>query len=290
MSDLRLLCMGDNHGNASSLRRVVDETEGEQFDFIIHVGDITNACRDGLEAGADQLASIRPLFEDLSERGELVYVWGNRDFEICMKGMGTRVDTHAETGSMPGTRVPTAGTVEIAGQDFTQEPDEVDEETILITHYFLPELLDDFAGRAYVSGHVHTGRCKNNVLNTAFLYRDGENGAKQSEGGYFIVEIDDGEIDVSLRSLGGLTRGTCPKHIARGVQFTPDNWRAACTFCYDEDDFYQEIIDSVQYRLEKPDAEISVAEITDVAIDRYQGAGVPRDFERQLTAYAEENL
>ena len=136
MSDLRLLCMGDNHGNTASLQRVIDETEDEEFDFIIHVGDITNACLDGMDAGADQLESIRPLFEELSERGELVYVWGNRDFEICMKGMGTRIDTYADDGFTPGTRIPTVGTVEIGGQDFTQDPNEVDEETILITRLY----------------------------------------------------------------------------------------------------------------------------------------------------------
>lgn len=40
---LHLLCMGDNHGNADSLKRVVAGTEREQLDFVIHVGDITNA-------------------------------------------------------------------------------------------------------------------------------------------------------------------------------------------------------------------------------------------------------
>jgi hypothetical protein len=207
-----------------------------------------------------------------------------------MKGMGTRIDTYADDSFTPGTRIPTAGTVEIDGQDFAQDPDEADEDTILITHYFLPELLDDFAGRAYISGHVHTGRFKNNVLNTAFLYRGGEHGAKPTEGGYFIVEIDDGVMDVTLRSLGGLTRGTCAKHIARGVQFTPNNWQTACTFCYEEDEFYEEIIESTQHALGKTDAEISSAEVTEVAIDRYRGAGVPRDFEQTLSAYAEKNL
>jgi len=30
---LRLLCMGDNHGDVDSLERVVDGTEGEEFDI-----------------------------------------------------------------------------------------------------------------------------------------------------------------------------------------------------------------------------------------------------------------
>lgn len=290
MADLRLLCMGDNHGNTTSLRRVVEETEGEEFDFIVHVGDITNACLDGMDEGADQLSEILPLFETLSDRGELVYVWGNRDFEVCSKGVGTRVDTYADFEFSPGTRIPTVGSVEINEQDFTQDTDEVDEETILVTHYFLPELLDDFPGRAYFSGHVHTGRFKNSVLNTAFLYRGNEHGAKAMEGGYFVVDLDGDEMEVSLRSLGGLTRGTCSDHVARGVQFAPSNWRTPCTFCYDEDDFYSEILGSTLYRLERTGEDITKDALVTAGLNRHEGTGVPRDFEEKLAEFVEEHV
>jgi len=55
---LRLLCMGDNHGDVDSLERVVDGTEGEEFDFVIHVGDITNAWFDGVDEGREQLDAV----------------------------------------------------------------------------------------------------------------------------------------------------------------------------------------------------------------------------------------
>jgi len=288
MTSLRLLCMGDNHGHLESLQTVVEETENEEFDFIIHVGDITNTCLDGMDAGENQLREIIPLFEKLSERGELVYVWGNRDFEVCMKGMGTRIDDYADFEVEPGTHIPTAGTVEVAGQEFTQDPSEVTDETILVTHYYLSELLDHFSGRAYFSGHVHTGRHKHNVLNTAFLYRGGEHGGKPLEGGYFIVEIEDGQMDVTLHSLGGLKRGSCPEHLARGIQFAPSHWRNACTFCYEEDDFYTEILESAQYELESSNRDVTVSNLRSVSLELYQGSGTPRDFEEKLSTHAEE--
>lgn len=289
MTSLRLLCMGDNHGQADSLRTVVDEIEDEEFDFIIHVGDITNTCLDGMDAGEKQLKEISPIFEQLSERGELVYVWGNRDFEVCMKGMGTRVDEYASFDFEPGTHVPNEGTIEVAGQEFTQDPSEVTEETILVTHYYLSELLDHFSGRAYFSGHVHTGRHKNNVLNTAFLYRGDEHGGKPLQGGYFTVELNDEQMEVSLHSLGGLKRGSCPVHVARGVQFAPNHWRKACTFCYDDEDFYTEIIESARYELESSNRDVNVSNLCTVGAELYQGAGVPRDFEAKLSSFAEEH-
>jgi len=67
---------GDNHGDVDSLERVVDGTEGEEFDFVIHVGDITNAWFDGVDEGREQLDAVTPYFETLHERGEFLYIWG----------------------------------------------------------------------------------------------------------------------------------------------------------------------------------------------------------------------
>lgn len=43
MTRQRILACGDNHGDTESLEKLIDETRGEGFDFIIHTGDITNA-------------------------------------------------------------------------------------------------------------------------------------------------------------------------------------------------------------------------------------------------------
>lgn len=285
MGSTRLLCMGDNHGNISSLERVVRDTEGDEFDYIIHVGDITNACIDGMEEGETQLEAVMPLLEELSNRGELLYVWGNRDFEVCTKGGFTRIDEYADSGFTPGTHIPTEGTVEVSGKRFTQDCDEVDEQTILVTHYFRHKLLDHFTGLLYLSGHVHVGRFKNNVLNTGFLYRDGSHGASPIEGGYFIVEITDGSIDVTFESLGGLEKDICAKHVSRGVQFTPTNWRTACKFCYDSEDFYTEIVESVKYDLEQRGISVSPQNIMERGKEIYAKTGVPRNFETELSKF-----
>lgn len=284
MDNTRLLCMGDNHGNTSSLERIVRDTEGEEFDYIVHVGDITNACIDGMDDGEEQLEAVLPLFEELANRGELLYVWGNRDFEVCVKGGSTRIDEYADFEFIPGTHIPPEGTVEILGQQFTQDREEVDEKTILVTHYFRHELLDHFKGLLYLSGHVHVGRFMNNVLNTGFLYRDGSHGAKPIKGGYFVVELTDGSIDVTFESLGGLEKGICTSHVSRGVQFTPTNWQTACKFCYDSEVFYTEIVDSVEYGLEQKGIVTTPQNILDLALDEY-GSGGPRNFEKELSTF-----
>jgi len=135
-------------------------------------------------------------------------------------------------------------------ETFTQNPELVEDETILVNHYWHPELLEHFAGKAYFSGHIHTGRYKNKALNTAFLYRTADHGADALFGAYFVVEIaSDGTWQVDFRNIGQVRKGICPKHQALGVQFVPDYWRQDCQFCYDEDDFYSEVVRTALYGL-----------------------------------------
>lgn len=281
--------MGDNHGDEETLQKVVDETEGEEYDFIIHVGDITNSCKDGMDEGTRQLKSLLPLFEQLSERGELLYIWGNRDFESCAGlGLTDRIDEYINFDFEPGTRIPTDGRIEVAGQEFTQDPDEVNQDTILVTHDFLSELVDNFTGKAYFSGHIHNGRFKNNILNTAFLYRGDTHGAKELEGGYFIVEIQKEEMEVSLRSFGGLSKGKCRNHASRGIQFVPRNWQNECSFCYEEDKFYYEIFKSSEYALNKDGKDITPENLVKTAVDMYIEEETPSDFDIKLAELVEE--
>lgn len=233
MSEVDILAFGDNHGHVDTLERVVDATEGRTYDFIIHVGDITNACFDGLVAGRRQLDAIRPLFERLAKRGEVIYVFGNRDFSSGRKGVGTRVDRSGPGVSLPGTRIPGIGTIEVAGQSFTQVPEAVTDDSILVTHYDLPDWFDPFPGRLYLSGHAHVGRWLGNSVNTAFLYRDDVHGAAPLAGGFFEIELTDETVDVALHSFGGLTAYDCPTHGDRGTQYVPTDWAEPCRFCRD---------------------------------------------------------
>jgi len=86
-------------------------------------------------------------------------------------------------------------------------------------------------------------------LNTAFLYRTADHGADALFGAYFVVEIaSDGTWQVDFRNIGQVRKGICPKHQALGVQFVPDYWRQDCQFCYDEDDFYSEVVRTAPLR------------------------------------------
>jgi predicted phosphodiesterase len=49
MSKQRILACGDNHGDTEALEWLIDETEQDEFDFVVHTGDITNAYKTNLE-------------------------------------------------------------------------------------------------------------------------------------------------------------------------------------------------------------------------------------------------
>jgi predicted phosphodiesterase len=288
MPQLRLLCFGDNHGDVESLNQVATETEGETFDYIVHVGDITNACIDGMSEGAEQLQEVKSVLEDFADRSELLYVWGNRDYRTGTKPLGDRIDKYADISSMPGTHIPQQGSVTVDGQRFCQDPASVTDDAILVTHYYDSRLLEHFSGKAYFSGHTHTGRFKENVLNTAFLYRGDEHGGKPLQGGYFTVELSDSTLEVTMHSLGGLQRGVCQSHHALGTQYVPGNWRNPCQFCYDQDQFYQEILYNAEAEIRQSGRDVTEASLIETALDLYRDTTAPADFSEQLPEHAKE--
>lgn len=285
MNELRILAMGDNHGNVSSLERVVEDTEDEEFDYVIHVGDLTNFCFDG-DAAQQQLADVAEQFKSLQTRGNLVFIYGNRDYESGFVGIGPRIDRH--TGiELPGTELPPSGTIEIGGQAFTQNPDDVTRETILVTHYQLSELFDHFNGLGYFSGHSHSGRLLDRSLNTAFLHRDESHGSEPLDGGYFEVELSKDKMDVTMHSLGGLSRVQCPDHATRGIQYNPANWKTDCKFCHDEDSFYEEITASAKHSLKQQNDPVTEDRVIEMAIDLVAEDGIPTNFENRLVEFVE---
>lgn len=289
MPDLRLLCLGDNHGHVESLDRVVTQTAGRSYDFVIHVGDITNTCFDGISAGRQQLRALQPVFEQLNDRGPLVYVWGNRDFDSGRKGLGTRVDHSDTVDALPGTRLPGIGTVEVDGQLFTQVPEAVTDEAILVTHYDLPGWFDRFPGRLYLSGHAHVGRWHDRAVNTAFLYRDDAHEATPLVGGYFEITIEDAAVDVTMHSLGGLTAYDCETHGCRGTQYVPTEWDPPCQFGRDSDAFFTEIIAGARRCLRATDSPVTSENVVQMAVALNDDAAVPRDFEAALEEYLQRD-
>jgi len=61
------------------------------------------------------------------------------------------------------------------------------------------------------------------------------------------------------------SKGICPKHQALGVQFVPDYWRQDCQFCYDEDDFYSEVVRTALYGLGTVQEEAEIDEVVESA-------------------------
>ena len=275
MSPQRFLVMGDNHGNSESLERVVADTEGETFDFVIHVGDFTNAHNVGRDEGTEQLQAIEPYLEILADRSEngFLYVYGNRDY---YGDLDDSLDV--------GFHIPEDDFVTVGGQRFTQTPELIEEDDILVTHGEIAAMLDHFEGRAYFCGHTHTGRYKDRTFNSAFLYRDDSKADTAIYGGYFIVEVsDESSFNIDLRNIGRLDTTVCQTHQDRGVLIGPDYHD--CMYCWRPVELYRELASSAHYGLTDGDDQEGVTDeqLTKYATDLFESP--PVDFEENFSQY-----
>jgi hypothetical protein len=281
-----ILVMGDNHGDVESLDRVIADTKGQQFDFIIHVGDLTNAWFDGIETGVEQLRAVESRLEDLADQADegLLYIYRNRDHT---RGPESEY-VYARYELDVGTHIPVDGATTISGQRFTQDPELVTEDDILVTHGEYVAMLDHFDARAYFSGHEHTGRYKGRYLNSAFLYRTDDHGSEPLIGGYFVVTVDDEPpFEIDFRNLDRLQKLICHKHHERGVLFAPDFHD--CQFCYDnQQQLMQEMVQSAFYGITHQNDQDAVSEtgLVEYAVGLFDSP--PNDFERKFTQYVNE--
>lgn len=261
----RVLVMGDNHGDTESLRRVLDDVGDETFDFAVHVGDFTDAWRtsrrvddedEGKKRGVEQLRDVEPLLEEIDAcaRHGLLWVWGNQDY------FGD-LDYDLDVGTAVPDDVLTVG-----GRRFTNSPDLVDSDTVLVTHMEHWRLLDHFEGTAHFCGNTHRGRWKERRLNSSFLQvRDPDTGTKQF-GGYFVVELGSGSgFDVEMRPIGDLERVSCDRHRERGVQFQPSD--RGCMYCRDQRVLMREMCATAFYgQATNPQSDsVAAAELVDYA-------------------------
>ncbi|NHN46596.1 hypothetical protein G9464_03160 [Halostella sp. JP-L12] len=278
----RFLVMGDHHGDMVSLRRVLADTEGETFDYAVHVGDFTNAVRKDRQVAAEQLREVEPLLEAIADRTRhgLVWVYGNRDY----------------FGDLPydldvGTRIPDDGCVTVGGQRFTNSPAAVESDVILVTHMETWSLLDHFEGRAHFCGNTHIGRYRNRRLNSAFLQYTYRETGEQTYGGYFVVEVGaTPRFDVEVRPVGALERKHCEVHAERGVQFRPPE--RDCMYCADERRLLREMAASAFYGLTNGTERDAVAadDLVDYAVGLWDDppSGFESDFRDYLAAVSED--
>jgi predicted phosphodiesterase len=287
----RVLVMGDNHGDTESLRRVLDDIDGEGVDVAVHVGDFTRAWREsrqrddeqkGKQIGAEQLREVEPVLADIDAqtRHGLVWVYGNQDY---FGDLGYDLSV--------GTEVPEDGTVTAGGLRFTNSPDDVESDVILVTHMETWSLVDHFDGKAHFCGNTHRGRHKGRRLNASFLkLQDPETGTKQF-GGYFLVEFDGPDtMDVEMRPIGDLERQECDRHRERGVQFQPPS--RPCMFCEDHRVLMREMSASAYYGL-TADAErdtVTRTELVDYAVGLWDDppGGLRSEFATYLDAVDED--
>lgn len=243
----RLLVMGDNHGDTESIRAVLDDVSDASIDYVVHVGDFTNAWRTarqtddvarGKERGVEQLRGVEPVlaeFDALAKHG-LVWVYGNQDYY-----------GELDYDLSVGTEVPDDGVVSVGDLQFTNSLERVAPNVVLVTHEEYWRLADEFDGLAHFCGNSHRGRLKDRRLNSSFLQaREPETSRKQF-GGYFLVELGESGLTVEMQSLGGLTRIECDRHAERGVQFQPES--RGCMFCNEDGTLFREMCASGFYGL-----------------------------------------
>jgi predicted phosphodiesterase len=277
MSD-RFLVMGDNHGDTESLRRVLDDTAGEGFDYVVHVGDFTRAMRhDDPDLGVRQLRESEPVLRDIGARAEhgLLWVYGDQEYTVDVPD---ELDV--------GTRIPDDGAVEVGGRRFTSDPERVDAETVLVTHTEHWRLADHFDGYAHFCGNSHFGRHYGRRLNSAFLQETDPETGEQHYGGYFVVEASDDGLDVECRSIGDLQRFECETHRERGVQFRPSDW--PCLYDFDDRVLYRELAASAFYGVtrEGQRESASVEDVVEHAVSLWDDP--PEGFRERFEDYLED--
>jgi predicted O-methyltransferase YrrM/predicted phosphodiesterase len=276
-TDLRLLCLGDNHGDIASLERVLDHASLGRFDLVVHTGDLTDTYNVGPESGRQQLEAVESVLERFERHCPVLYVWGDRD-EIkdgphVTDGVSVEVGTH----------VPADDRLRVADHAFTQNPGLVTDRTVLVTHEFRPYLVSNVDGRAYVSGHTPSGRHAGNAVSTPLLNRAQ---GRYEAGGYLAVELaTDGSVSVELRNLGGLQCVDCDRHGSLGRQYTPAYMDPACRFAYREFDYYYEHATRAVYAILRDGDRPTVGDI----VERVERAADADDaFGDRLAAFLDE--
>lgn len=219
----RILACGDNHGDIEALESLVQQTQGEEFDFVIHTGDITNAFKTDLETGVDQLRAVEPYFETLADRGTLVYIYGNRDKERAFGGSPTHVSDVYELSV--GHRLHAGEELTVDGQRFTADPSDAGPEDILLTHGISQETFFQASAGAYFCGDSHRARQFKTSLNTGYLHNH-----KGFNGAYFTATLDRDGIEVTVQGIDEPWQGfVCPDHQWYARQFTPQKF--GCGLC-----------------------------------------------------------
>lgn len=223
MRPLRILALGDNHGDTESLHRIVEDTADEEFDYIVHTGDVTNTYKTDLQTGVEQLQSVEPYFETLNDRADLIYIYGNRDKE---RGPGSeRRHVTDEYELSPGHRLHRGESIEVAGQRFTSNPEAATSTDILLTHGIIPQQFYQPDTWAYFCGDTHRAVQQPSALNTGYLNND-----KGYLGAYFVVELDESGMTVHVRGLDEPWKDIiCPDHEWYGRQFHPSKF--GCRIC-----------------------------------------------------------
>lgn len=278
MNCLRILAMGDNHGDQTSLQRVVDATEGAAFDYVLHLGDITDTSKTDFETGVEQLRSLEPYFEILAERGELVYIHGNRDEEAGTTSTGRHVADGFEL--TPGHCLRVGESIEVAGQRFTTDRETAGRDDILLTHHDSQRQFYDLDARAYFCGHSHKARQVDRSLNTGYLWKEGT-----SPGAYFLVELDAFEMSVAVHGLvEPWHEMVCPDHAWYGTQFLPAAEECRlCTFGPDRP-FREMATEAFIEAVESP-AEPRTATVDEIVTRARELFVDTEDYGRQLFEY-----
>lgn len=181
------------------------------------------------------------------------------------------------------TYVPRDDVVSAGGVRATANPALADDDCLLVTHRFHPELFDRFesvGGAAYLSGEGLTGRYREDCLNAVFSAHDLGAGADPCRGGYYVVDVDGGIADVRFEAVGDLTSRTCERHRSRGRVQTLAG--LGCPFCAEASEYFEELLRASAFDARRESAPDHLSALVGRAVERDAVSDDQRDALREF--------
>ena len=207
----------DLHGEYESLSELLDLAKAEGRELLVHAGDLTDAEYSGLIAGAEQMSRICTLIQEAGMK--MIYVLGNRDVA------GGRLVSCPLDGDL------SKADIEVDGFRFTASAERA-ADSIYVTHYLEPSQRESQVdARLVLYGHDHTPRVYLNYVGLGYLRGRNESDPDAARGGFFLIDVEDDELEISFHNMGGLVKSRCAIHRDQGAFYVPHSWQEACPMC-----------------------------------------------------------
>lgn len=283
---LRLLLVGSARPNLEDgevagirIRAALENRDFElsSFDAVVYSGFTSptphherlgpESCFEELHDQLGALASQLPAY----------YITGNFGHGDPLKTLyesdtythGPAPDPFATAQSDTLRYIPVQRSIPLGDVHITQNPAlaSAQQNCILVTPDLYPAIWNDHDALAYVAGGQLPGRLIEDSIAPMFALENIGPKRPDAAGGVHVITLTDSGINShELVSLGDVDLRSCPDHIDRGLQFTPED--NGCIFCYNEARYFEEWLESVTQSGRSTSVASGVAEIADLVVEK----------------------